>query len=181
MPSGELLLVKGYHPERDVELHVEIDYDVPMRIMTAPTSRPAVRYITIRDSDSGLLEVKVPSDSMQLFSLSLVIFSKKSPSLLVGDEGHRDIGLPIFQLPRNVEFRTATEGHSTYASLKCNIAGCLLANTFEIQLDQHKDFDYCIEAKDVYFLVKGHQLVGIRIVDLGESETATLKNVMARV
>lgn len=145
---------------------VEVDDYLPLRFRTYSEPLGGVRYVRIGNGETRLLELILPSDSMEVRGCTVPLIDKRAYQLLTGPE-QSSPGLPIIDLP-NHEFSGPPSAQRVDTHI--DFVAAIERDTIEFQFGGVDSFDRSVGCGDVCFLIRENDLVGIRVKNRLPSE-----------
>jgi hypothetical protein len=156
---------------------VNIDSYVPISFRSRTRPIAGARYIRLGDFNTQLFELQFPPESLTLNGFTLVSGEAAPEARLTGN-GSSVLGLPIFSLSLGEAFdRVATIPR---LDIQTNVALSCRDRQADVSLGGAKTFDRRIVYGRVQFLISDDVLVGLRVLDLTESEQQILRDYIAQ-
>lgn len=146
---------------------VEVNDYLPFRFRTYSEPLGGVRYVRIGNGETRLLELIVPSDSLEVRGCTVPLIDKRMYQLLTGPE-QASPGLPVIALP---DYEFSGPPNAQRVDTHIDFVAAIERDTIEFQFGGADSFDRSICCGDVWFLIRGNNLVGIRTQNRSISET----------
>jgi len=146
---------------------VEVNDYLPLRFRTYSEPLGGVRYVRIGNGETRLLELILPSDSMEVRGCTVPLVDKRTYQLLTGPE-QSSSGLPIIELP---DYEFSGPSSAQRVDTHIDFIAAIERDTIEFQFGGADSFDRSMCCEDVCFLIRGSDLVGIRVRNRSLSET----------
>ena len=167
-----MLRVVGTYDSTELPCIVEADFYVPIRFQSYNTTLGGARYIQLGNFRTSLLELRVPPTSMTLRGFTVTLADATHTEPLNGC-GPISSGLPILELAPGERF----QGSEAAQRIKLPIEFSVLLgdNYIEARFGGAKAFDRMLTHDNVQFLVHNDTLVGLRTIQLSETDMEALR------
>lgn len=162
-----MITVLGSRDSSSLQSLVEVDDYLPLRFRTYSEPLGGVQYVRIGNGETRLLELILPSDSMEVRGCTVPLIDKRTYQLLTGPE-QSSPGLPIIGLP---DYEFSGPPSAQRVDTHIDFVAAIGRGTIEFQFGGADSFDRSICCEDVCFLIRGNDLVGIRVQNRSPSET----------
>jgi hypothetical protein len=171
-----MLRIKGVQEVCEALCIVDIDPYVPISFKSRSQPIAGARYIRLGDFKTTLLELQFPPESLAVSGFTLVSGEGAAQAGLEGD-GPSAAGLPIVCLPQGEAF--SNNARIPRLDIKTDVVLSCADGRADVKLGASETFNRTVTHGRVQFLILDDLLVGLRVLDLTESERRILRDYVA--